>query len=111
MNPHGSPSASELVEAVREWLERDVLASTEGRMRFHARVAANVLATVERELELGEHHRRDHAARLERLGVADDHELAAAIRGGELDDRIDEVRAVIRADVDDRLSVANPSYR
>ncbi len=47
---HGAPSSAELLEAVREWLERDVMSSTEGRLRFHARVAANVLATVEREL-------------------------------------------------------------
>ena len=50
---HDVPSAHDLVEAVREWLERDVLAGTSGRLQFHARVAINVLAMVERELELG----------------------------------------------------------
>ena len=44
--PHDAPSAAELVEAVREWLERDVMAATEGRLRFHARVAVNVLSIV-----------------------------------------------------------------
>ncbi len=34
-----------------------------------------------------------------------------AIRDGDLDDRLDAVRAAVRADVDDRLSVANPKYR
>ena len=42
--PHDVPSAAQLVEAVREYLERDVMAATEGRVRFHARVAVNVLA-------------------------------------------------------------------
>ena len=38
---------------MREYLERDVMTSTEGRVAFHARVAVNVLGMVERELELG----------------------------------------------------------
>ena len=48
------PTASELVAAVREFLERDVMAATEGRVQFHARVAVNVLNIVARELELGD---------------------------------------------------------
>ena len=38
---------------MREYLERDVMPATEGRIAFHARVAVNVLGMVERELELG----------------------------------------------------------
>ena len=110
MSLHGAPSSAELLEAVREWLERDVMTSTEGRLRFHARVAANVLATVERELALGEQQRTEHQRRLESLGMVDDSAFARAIRAGELDDRLDEVRAVLRADVDARLAVANPGY-
>src|ERR1700710_276850 len=48
------PTAAELVTAVREFLERDVMAATEGRVQFHTRVAVNVLNTVARELELGD---------------------------------------------------------
>ncbi len=51
--PHDVPTAAELVEAVREYLERDVMTSTEGRVQFHARVAVNVLKMVERELAVG----------------------------------------------------------
>ena len=47
---HDPPSAAELVGAVRELLEQEVLEATEGRLRFHVRVAANVLGMVEREL-------------------------------------------------------------
>ncbi len=110
VNPHGAPGAIELVEAVREWIERDVMATSEGRLRFHARVATNMLAMVEREIELGESHAVAHAERLATLGVADDHEFAAAIRAGDLDDRLDEVRTLLRATVDDKLAVANPGY-
>lgn len=110
MSLHGTPSSAELVAAVREWLERDVMTSTEGRLRFHARVAANMLATVERESALGDGQEAAHEQRLASLGVADDAELACAIRNGDLDERLDDVREALRADVDARLAVANPQY-
>ncbi|MFN8052711.1 MAG: DUF6285 domain-containing protein [Acidimicrobiales bacterium] len=108
---HGRPTAAELIEAVREFLQGDVSAATEGRVRFHARVAANALAIVERELAAGDEPARRHAERLAQLGVADDAELATALRAGRFDDRWAEVGAAIRESVDDRLDVANPGYR
>ena len=42
MNPHDMPSAQQLVESVREWLERDVMAQTTGRLQFHTRVTREV---------------------------------------------------------------------
>ncbi len=110
MSLHGAPTSAELIEAVREWIERDVLTSTEGRLKFHSRVAVNVLAMVERELAMGEQQEADHSDRLASLGLADDAEFARAIRNGDLDDRLDDVRALLRADVDDKLAVANPKY-
>jgi len=107
---HDVPTAAQLVEAVREFLEGDVSAATEGRVRFHARVAANVCAIVERELALGPGQAEASAARLAALGVADDAELAGAIRRGDLDDRYAEVAAAVRATVRDKLLVANPKY-
>jgi aminoglycoside phosphotransferase (APT) family kinase protein len=50
--PYGRPTASELVEAVREFLTDQVMPGTSGQLAFHARVAANALAIVGRELEL-----------------------------------------------------------
>lgn len=47
---HGRPTAREMLEAVRFFLTEDVMAATSGRLAFHARVAANMIATVEREL-------------------------------------------------------------
>jgi aminoglycoside phosphotransferase (APT) family kinase protein len=107
---HGVPTAEQLVEAVREFLEGDVMAATEGRVRFHARVAARALAIVERELTAGDRPAAAHAARLAALGVADDAALAAAIRAGAVDDRWDDVVAVVRGAVADKLAVANPRY-
>jgi hypothetical protein len=109
-SPHDAPSAAELLEAVREWIDRDVIPSTDGRLRFHARVASNVLAMVEREIELGAVQAAAHDARLARLGVSDDAELAAAIRERRFDDRSDELRVLLAEMVADKLAVANPTY-
>ena len=108
--PHDVPTAQQLVEAVREFLERDVMAATEGRVQFHTRVAINALAMVERELELGAAQEAEHRAALDGLGVSDDAELAAAIREGRLDDRSAEVIDVVRRTVRAKLEVANPRY-
>jgi hypothetical protein len=107
---HGVPTAAELAEAVREFLEREVMPATDGRLRFLARVAANVVAQLERELVLGPEQRAAHAERLASLGVRDDGELCAAIRAGALDDRMQEVLAAVRAGVVDKLRVANPRH-
>ena len=107
---HGLPTAVLLAEAVREYLERDVMTSTSGRVQFHARVAANVLATLERELAEGPAAvaslRADHSL----LGVADEADLASAIRFGLLDERRSEVVAAVRRAVTARLRIANPKH-
>ena len=108
--PHDDPSSAELLVAVGEFLEGEVLDATEGRTRFLVRVAANVVSMVGRELALGPAQREEHRRRLAALGVADERALAAAIRSGALDDRAEEVRAAVRATVADKLRVANPRY-
>ena len=104
------PTSAELIESVREWLERDVMPGTTGRLQFHARVAVNVLAMVERELAAGAGQAMAHQARLDVLGSTDDADLATRIRHGDLDDRLPEVRDLVWASVRDKLSVANPKY-
>ena len=108
--PHDRPTAAELVEAVREFLEGEVFPSLEGRRAFHTRVAVNALGMVARELELGEDQRATHRRDLAALGVGDEAELAAAIRSGRLDDRLADVVAVLRTTVRAKLAVANPRY-
>ena len=108
--PRGVPTAAELTEAVREFLEGEVMPSAEGRVRFLARVAANALGQVERELALGPEHARAHAERLDALGAADDDALAAAIRDGSLDGRRADVVAALRATAVERLRIANPRH-
>lgn len=108
--PHDAPSARELIESVREWIERDVAPAVTGRLRFHSRVAVNVLAIVERELEVGPAQAGAHAERLAALGVGSDAELAASIREGAFDGRLAEVLATLEPSIRDKVAVANPRY-
>jgi len=104
------PTAAELVEAVREFLENDVLAAVEGSTRFHVRVAVNALGIVQRELEVGGSDVAAHQARLTELGYADDDALAAAIRSGAEDHRYALVKTKVAESVQAKLRVANPAY-
>jgi hypothetical protein len=108
--PHDPPDPATLLDAVHGFLVDEVEPQLDGRLRYHLKVAANVLRIVERELRLGEGHERRHRERLQRLGFAGDSELAAAIRNGSLDERLDEVERELRDAVADKLAVARPGY-
>jgi thiamine kinase-like enzyme len=109
------PSAAELLEAVREFLDHDVLAAVDGRVAFHTRVAVNALRIVERELVVGPALDATIRERLAAfLGHDDDltaliAEVASRIRAGTLDDQpdtLDVTREIVRA----KLAVSNPRY-
>jgi len=124
------PTALELLRAVREFLEADVLPGLEGRRRFHALVAANVLGIVERELAGEEAQLEAQLARLAALpgrGAGEqppalgalrervralETALAERIRRGEADAGpfADAVRAHVRATVVEKLAVSNPRW-
>jgi hypothetical protein len=110
MSLHEYPTAAQLVDAVEQFLRNDVMPAVEGRLQFHTLVAANVLAVVGRELTLGPAQDAAHADRLAGLGVADDAELAAAIRSGEFDGRLPELLETLLADVTAKVTVANPKH-
>ena len=105
---YGRPTAADLVAAVADVLDNDVRSATEGQVNFHARVAANVLRIVERELT--DESAAEVVGRLAELGYADEAQLAAAIRSGALDDRAAEVLPMLRMLVGRRLAVAHPGY-
>jgi len=113
---YGRPTAAELVAVVADFLDNDVRAATRpdggladaGQVNFHARVAANVLRIVERELLDDSADAVNEA--LAALGFSDERQLAAAIRAGELDGRPDDVLACLRTIVRRRLDVAHPGY-
>ena len=110
------PAAVELLEAVAGFLEQDVAPSLDARLRFHARVAVNVLRILQREWVLGpgqsERQRALLAGLLGRDGDLTElwAELARAIRAGVLDDRRDDVVAALREITAQKLAIANPGY-
>ena len=63
------PTAEELLEALAQFLDAEVVPAFEGRRRFHAIVSANVARIVAREIRLGpEHAQQEYAALCELLG-------------------------------------------
>jgi Domain of unknown function (DUF6285) len=121
------PDAAELLEAVAEFLFADVREWAPREKRFQVLVAANVCAVVARELRAGEEPlREDWALFRELLGEpATDppgdeelagevgrtrEQLAAKIRSGELDERLDELTERLRGHVRRKLEVARPGY-
>jgi hypothetical protein len=109
------PTAAELTEAVREYLERDVQPRLDGRVAFHLRVALNVLSMLERELADAGASDRDQRARLRAILGHDgetatlERELASGVRAGSIPisgDVLNHVRASVR----EKLLVANPKY-
>lgn len=103
-NLQGRPTAAELVTAVADFLDGDVRDATAGQVNFHARVAANALRMVVRELQ-------QQPPALDLLDFPDEPQLAAAIRAGEFDADAARLAPVLRALVRNRLDVAHPGYQ
>jgi Domain of unknown function (DUF6285) len=119
------PSAAELAEAVREFIETEVLPEIDDpRLRFRAIVAANGLGILEREIAFGAPLvRREVAALMRLLGHADsvpddldalrrrasdlNRELVRLIRAGDIPEG---TLAHLLATVADKLRVASPRY-
>jgi len=83
------PSMRELVEAVRDFIEQKAIPELKGHTAFHARVAANALGIVARELALGPKSAADEKERLAALlghdGALEElnRELCRRIRDGQ----------------------------
>jgi hypothetical protein len=92
----GIPSTAELARAVREFLEQEVMPATEGRLSFQARVAANVVAQIERELQSG------------LPDTTGDADICSAIRGGSID--FAQAYDAIRETVVAKLRISNPRH-
>ncbi len=92
---HDRPTPAELVEAVREFLESEILPTlAEHRLRFRTLVALNALGIAERELR-------------ERPAEEPDWELARRIRSGDLSEGVLEQ---LKQEVEAKLRVASPRF-
>ena len=123
------PTYAELLEAVQHFLEADAVPALECTKKFHARVAANVVAIIRRELQGEDEQLRAEWARLDALvgaaepAPADRAALRRRLRARtvELCERIQRgdadagpwrgaVLDHVRQTVVEKLSVANPKY-
>lgn len=110
------PKAEELTEAVAAWIEL-IRPTLDPRNAFLARVAANALAAVTRELKQGPALEAAATARMaELLGHAGSHEdlhaeLCARIRSGELTVETPGLLAALKANTMEQLAVDQPGYR
>lgn len=107
-----SPSARELIEAVQRFLLETAAPGLTGQAAFHAKVAANVLGTVAREMAL---RPAADAAEAERLAAllspgATTTDLAEAIRTGRFGVETPGLLAHLRATALDQLAVDQPDY-
>ena len=100
---HGLPQTSSVLSGA-------VSGATDGQVHFHARVAANVLRIVTRQLRAGPGPEARTRQGLGALGVASLAGLSAAIRRGEFDGREAELFPFLWSTVADRLAVANPRH-
>lgn len=110
MSAHDRPTAAELIESVREWLERDVLPSVEGRLTFHTRVAINSLDIVKRELETQVEMDAVHEEVLAALAVNTTAELSQRIRAGEFDSSLLALLDTLAPTIENKVRVSNPKY-
>ncbi|HVZ68467.1 MAG TPA: DUF6285 domain-containing protein, partial [Rhizomicrobium sp.] len=84
------PSILELVNVVRDFIEKRAMPELKGHTAFHARVAANALGIVSRELSLGPKMLAEERERLAKLlghdGMLDElnRELCRRIREGSM---------------------------
>jgi Domain of unknown function (DUF6285) len=91
------PTAQELVEAIEEFLSREILPTVDDpRLRFRTLVALNALGIVKREL-----------GRLRGEDDAERRQLAARIRSGDVPAG---ALGRVKADVEARLRIASPDY-
>ena len=123
------PTSVELLEAAADFVESELVPAVQGARQFQARVVANVMRIVAREIKMEDPlvrsevkalalllgHDKPHLHGLDDLRKAAaslGEELTAKIRGGEADDGAwrSEVLTVVRQSVEDKLRIANPRY-
>lgn len=115
---HDQPSVSELVQAVKSFIDETAGPNLTGHAAFHARVASNALATVLRDLE---HRPANEAAEVARLislldaSQSDDlaslnARLSEKIRSGELTSETPGLLEHLKATTIAQVEIDQPRY-
>jgi Domain of unknown function (DUF6285) len=114
---HDGPSAKELIEAVKHFIDKSAAPQLTGHAAFHARVASNALATVLRELEIRPTAEAEEKVRLEKLlGTTGESAnqlnalLCEAIRSGRMNLSTEGLLAHLKSTTIAQLSVDQPGY-
>lgn len=110
------PRTVELTTAVARWID-EIRPGLDPRNAFLARVSANALGVIGRELTLGS---AAEAAATERLTVVLDYrgrfedlnaDLCRRLRAGEMTAETPGLLAALKANVLDQLAIDQPNYR
>jgi len=110
------PSAAALVAAIAEFIRGQALPQLDAHAAYHARVAANALDIVRRELELAPAAAAAEQARLAALLCRDDTldalngSLSAAIETGAMDATTPGLAQHLWATTLDKLAIDQPNY-
>ncbi len=106
----------ELVTVVRDFLEQRAMPELKGHTAFHARVAANALSIVARELELGAASGEAERGRLAKLLGHDgtlldlNTELCKAIRDGKIGLETPGLAEHMTLTTRDKVGIDQPNY-
>jgi hypothetical protein len=110
------PSMLELVAAVRAFIEERAMPELKGHTAFHARVAANALGIVVRELEQGPKAQGEEMQRLTVLlgrdGTLDElnRELCRRIRSGDITLETPGLADHLERTTRDKVAIDQPKY-
>jgi hypothetical protein len=110
------PSMQELVAAVRDFIEQRAMPELKGHTAFHARVAANALSIVVRELETGAASADEERKRLSALLGHDgtllalNRELCAQIRDGKIGLETPGLAEHLTVTTRDKVGIDQPNY-
>lgn len=110
------PAATDLLAGVAEFLRNDAMPALTGKLAFHARVAANVVDIVRRELERADAAETEETARLRSLLAAEgdldalNARLCDGIAGGTLDGATPGLAEHLWATTLDALAINQPQY-
>lgn len=112
-----TPSAESLIQSVRTFLNGEVLPSVDdAALAYNLRIANNLLAIVERELNQGNQASKEEIEVLNNLGIAGGsllemrQRMSDKIRQGACDENINDLAKHLLSPSLARLGIDNPSY-